>query len=390
MWIERKCQTTLLEISKTFPALVITGPRQVGKTTTLLRVFPRYSYISLDLPYNAAQAENNPEAFLSEHGDSLIIDEVQYAPSLFRYLKVSIDADRRPGRFMLTGSQHFPLMEGISDSLAGRCAVLNMYGLSAQEVEASPAPWDEAQFIWKGGMPDLHARPEMSPDYWHTSYLATYLERDVRNIINVGSLRDFDRFLRACALRIGQLLSLSDLARDVGVSVNTVKSWISVLETSGQIFLLEPYYRSLGKRLTKSPKLYFTDTGVASFLLGFETARDLLRSPLAGQFWENHVLLEMLKHWSGLGRRPRVWFWRTRSGEEVDLVIEQSGRVMAIECKSSEKPGSKDIKSLRSFLDRLQGQARGVVVCRTPKTYPLDEGLQAVPVTDLPKVIDSV
>lgn len=384
MWITRKYESTILKYTDQFPAIVLTGPRQVGKTSTLLRVFPGYDYVSLDLPYNAAQAEENPEKFLANHTSSnLIIDEVQYAPSLFRYLKSNIDQDRRPGRFLLTGSQHLQLMDTISESLAGRCGVLNMLGLSAEEVLQVSFTLDEENLIWKGGMPELHARDELTLKFWFTSYVATYLERDVRNILSVGNLRDFDRFLRACALRIGQLLSLSDLAKDVGITPNTAKSWISVLQTSGQIFLLEPYYQSLGKRLTKSPKLYFTDTGIAAFLLGFDSPVRLSQSPLFGQFWENFVVLECLKHTASQGRQPRMWFWRTRTGEEVDLIIEHSGKVTAIECKSTERPGEKDIKTLKLFADHMQKDVQSLVVCRTPKSYPLAGGVQAMPIKDL-------
>ncbi len=383
MWIARIYEETLQGLAQEFPVLVLTGPRQVGKTSTLLQVFPDYAYVSLDLPYNAAQAEENPEKFLNDHEEFLIVDEVQYAPSLFRYLKFAIDSDRRPGRFLLTGSQHFQLMNTISESLAGRCGVMNMLGLSRAELFAAHGSLNEDDFIWKGGMPELYARPEITPEYWYTSYVATYLERDVRNILNVGNLRDFDRFLRACALRIGQLLSLSDLARDVGISPNTVKNWMSVLETSGQIFLLEPFYRSLGKRLTKSPKLYFTDTGVAAFLLGLDSPAGLLQSPFAGQFWENYVLLEYLKQSRARAKQPRVWFWRTRSGEEVDLIIEHAGRVMAIECKQKERPGEKDIRGLKSFSRHMQGKVQGIVACRTPRAYPLAEDVEALPVRDI-------
>ncbi len=383
MWIRRNYEKTLQEMVAQFPSIILTGPRQVGKTSTLLRIFPEYTYVSFDLPYNAAKAEESPESFLDEQGDKLIIDEVQYAPSLFSYLKVRIDSDRRPGRFLLTGSQHFSLMDNISDSLAGRCGILNMLGLSAAELVASGMPWQEPDFIWKGGMPELYARPEITPEYWHTSYLATYLERDVRNILNVGNLRDFDRFLRACAMRIGQLLSLSDLAKDVGVSPNTIKSWLSVLQTSGQIFLLEPYYRSLGKRLTKSPKLYFTDTGIAAFLLGFETSDSLHRSHFAGQFWENYVVLEYLKNLRESGKQPRMWFWRTQSGEEVDLIIEKSGEVLAIESKFSEQPGEKEVRGLKRFIQQMKGKARGFVACRTPQSYPISSDIEAVPARSL-------
>ena len=247
MWIARNYDSTLKALFAQFPAVVVTGARQVGKTALVQHVFPDLNYVSLDLPAMAVQAEKNPEAFFREHGPPLIIDEIQYAPSLFRYLKTMIDADRKPGRFILTGSQIFPLMEGISESLAGRCGMLSVMNLSADELYSfkGEKAYKDNDPLFYGGYPELHARPELDRHFWYNAYLTTYLERDVRNILNVGSLRDFDRFLRAVAARTAQILSYSDLARDVGVAPNTAKKWISVLQASGQVILLEPYFRNV-------------------------------------------------------------------------------------------------------------------------------------------------
>jgi len=381
MWISRRYELTLRTMFRQFPAVVVTGPRQVGKTATVRRVFPEATYISLDLPSVAAQAERSPEAFLGKLKEPAILDEAQYAPSIFRYLKAIIDQDRRPGRFILTGSQNFLLMQGISESLAGRCGTLNMLNLSATELKESPAGFDEKSYLFKGGYPELYARPEIDPGFWYSSYLSTYLERDVRNILNVESLRDFDRFLRAAASRTGQILSYSDLARDVGVAPNTAKKWISVLETSGQVYLLEPYYRNIGKRLVKSPKLYLCDTGLATFLMGFESWEAAARHPAAGALWETHVVMQAVKHFHALGKTRPLWFWRTSQGEEVDLLIEQGGRFVAIECKYAESVGQGDLKGLKSLAKEYGRDAliSGYVASRTPRSYPVSDSVEAVP-----------
>lgn len=383
MWISRTYEEALKAMFAQFPAVAVTGARQVGKTALVRHVFPELGYVSLDFPAVAAQAEQNPDGFFREHGLPLIIDEVQYAPSLFRYLKAIIDADRKPGRLLLTGSQIFPLMEGISESLAGRCGALSVMNLSAAEMRSfqGEGNFNDAAFLFKGGYPELHARPELDPYYWYGAYLTTYLERDVRNIVNVGSLRDFDRFLRAIAARTGQILSYSDLARDVGVAPNTAKKWISVLQASGQVFLLEPYFRNIGKRLVKSPKLYLCDTGLAAFLMGFESWQAVERHPAVGALWETHIVMEVVKTFAARGRSIPLWFWRTAGGEEVDLIIERDGRFTAIECKYAEVANDSCMKGLRAFAgdygrDSLQA---GYIACRTTRPYPLADGITAIP-----------
>ncbi len=381
MWIKRSYEATLSNLFDQFPSVVVTGPRQVGKTSLVRRVFPKLDYVSLDLPALAEQAEKSPETFLSSRKQPMIIDEIQYAPSLPRHLKIAIDKDKRPGRFILTGSQNFSLMQGISESLAGRCGILNMLNLSAAEVREAFDGFDEHAYILKGGFPELYERPDLDPQYWYASYLSTYLERDVRNILNVGSLRDFDRFLRAVAVRTAQILSYSELARDVGISPNTAKQWISVLQASGQVFLLEPYHRNLGKRLVKSPKIYMSDTGLALFLMGFETWEGVGRHPVAGAIWETHVTMQVVRHFHGSGKRVPLWFWRTVHGAEVDLLVERGGRFVAIESKFAEKPDQVSLKGILA-LKKFYGKDffdKGLVACRTLHTFPLGEGVNAVP-----------
>jgi hypothetical protein len=392
MWIKRKYEPTLKALAAQFPAVVITGARQAGKTALVRHVFPDYNYVSLDLPASAEQAEKSPDAFLNAHAPPLVIDEVQYAPALFRHLKATIDAYREPGRFILTGSQNFSLMQGISESLAGRCGVLRMMPLSAEELADSSIPFEEKEYLFKGGWPELHARSDLDPHFWYASYLSTYLERDVRNILNVGSLRDFDRFLRSAAIRTGQMLSYSDLARDVGIAPNTAKQWISVLQASGQIFLLEPYYRNLGKRLVKSPKIYLTDTGLAAFLMGFDSWEAVERSPMVGALWETHVVMEVVKHFASRGRSVPLWYWRTAYGAEVDLLIEQGGRFIGVEAKFAENPGPADLKGFQALEDFYGKDSliSGWLACRTPHDYPMTSGITAIPAARLAYFIATV
>lgn len=381
MWIVRKYESTLKRLVGQFPVVVLTGARQVGKTSLVRKTLPEYRYVSLDLPAQAELAEKNPEQFLREQGEPLIIDEIQYAPALFRQLKIVVDRDKRSGRFVLTGSQNFLLMQSVTESLAGRCAVLRMHNLSVAEVREALPDLDPEALLFQGGFPELYARPELEAPFWYAAYLSTYLERDVRNLLNVGNLRDFDRFLRAVAIRTGQLLSYSDLARDVGIAPNTAKQWISVLQASDQIFLLEPYHRNLGKRLIKSPKLYMCDTGLAAFLMGFADWAAVTRHPVVGPLWETHLVMQVVKHFSAAGRNVPLWFWRTVQGEEVDLLLEEGGRFTALEVKFSERPGPADLKGFTA-LERMYGAEsllKGLVGCRAAGHYPLSDKVEAIP-----------
>jgi predicted AAA+ superfamily ATPase len=252
--------------------------------------------------------------------------------------------------------------------------VLSLPTLSLAEVDANATPEKMDLFCWRGGFPELWRRPDLDREMWLGSYLSTYLERDVRNILNIGSLRDFDRFLRAAALRAGQLLSLSELARDVGVASNTAKSWISILETSRQIFLLEPYHSNAGKRLIKTPKLYFSDPGMLTYLLGFTDWDAVIQNAAWGAVWENLVISEVHKHFLNTGKRPTCWFWRTVQGEEVDLLVEVGPRqFLAIECKTTSQIDSRSLKGFTALEKSYGVEAvkKAAVVCRTEERYPL-------------------
>ena len=374
--INRNSKSIIQKALAEFPAVVLTGARQVGKSTLARHLWPGATYVTLDLPSVAALAERDPEVFWQLHPAPLIVDEVQYAPALLRHLKVRLDQDRRPGQYLLTGSQGFGLMEGVAESLAGRVAVLELGTLSGMELGLGRGMEGWHDYLWRGGYPELASQPERDRELWFQSYVATYLERDVRSALRVNSLLDFDRFLRAAALRVGQLLSYADLARDLGVAPNTVRSWLSVLQASGLVYLLEPYHRQRRKRLSKAPKLYWRDTGLLTFLLGFRTFEDLRRHALWGAVWENLVVAEVVKlNQQQLRPRP-LWAWRTVHGQEVDLLVELGpDAFLALECKASEQPGSEALQGLRGLQDDADGtlQLTPRVVCPTRESYPLGQ-----------------
>lgn len=382
--IPRALQHSLASAWAQFPVVVLTGARQVGKTTLAREFLPKAGYVTLDIPAQGERARLNPAELLANQPQPLILDEVQYAPNLFRELKIRVDLERTSGRYLLTGSQSFELMAGISESLAGRAAILTLPGLTLREVPGTADLDLTDRFLWRGAYPQLWQQPNLDRELWLGSYVATYLERDVRNVLAVGSLRDFDRFLRACALRAGQILSYSELARDVGIAPNTARSWISVLEASQQIFLLEPYHRARTKRLVKSPKLYFYDTGMLTYLMGFLQSSELPRHALWGAVWENLVVSEVRKSFLVRGLRPPLWFWRTSSGDEIDVLIELAPeRFIAIECKTAAQVDQSVIRGLKPLRHEYGERAvdKAFVVCRTDRAYPLANGavIEAVP-----------
>jgi len=323
---------------------LLTGPRQTGKTSLLQRTFPDYDYVSLDLPRDAEQAEEDGRAFLARFGEPLIVDEVQYAPELLRYLKAAVDAARgKHGRFVLTGSQKFALMQGVSESLAGRISLIELHSLSLSELEAGLGETAEGGRLWQwvlqGGYPEIYAEG-LAADRFYADYVATYLERDVRQALNVRNLRDFDRFLRMCALRSGQLLNMHALARDLGLATTTVKSWLSVLEASGVVSLLSPYFGNVGKRLVKTPKLYFMDTGLQCFLIGIRSVAEIERSSLRGTLFETLAYGQIRRHFASRGGTREIFFYRDHHGTEVDFVIPEAERLHLLEAKASTSPSA--------------------------------------------------
>lgn len=385
MWISRAIEERLHRSARTRPIVVLTGARQTGKTSTFRHLFPDYSFVSLDLPTEAEQAEKEPERFLQRNPPPVIIDEVQYAPGLFRHLKAAVDSHRtRNGQFLLTGSQKFTLMKNVSESLAGRADIVELETLSFAEIrQALPKTKLEAAIV-RGGFPELYANQDIDSIAFYNSYLATYLERDVRSLANVGSLRDFERFLRACALRSGNLLNKADLARDVGISPSTANQWLSMLEASGQAVLLEPWFSNKTKSIVKSPKLYLADAGLLCALLNIRSEEALRQSPSAGAVWETFVFAQLRDRERRAGRTGSLFFWRDRT-REVDFVIDVGGRLQLFEAKWTELPDPGDAVNL-DFVRNAIGKSHftaGGVVSRTPNSFPLANGFRALPVTEL-------
>ena len=385
MWISRAVEPRLQRSAKTRPVVVLTGARQTGKTSTFLRLFPNYAFVSLDLPTEAEQAEKEPGRFLQRHPPPVIIDEVQYAPGLFRHLKVAVDANRtHNGQFLLTGSQKFTLMKNVSESLAGRADIMELETLSFAEIREVLPKTGLVTAIVRGGFPELYANPDIDSVAFYNSYLATYLERDVRALTNVGSLRDFERFLRACALRSANLLNKADLARDVGIAPSTANQWLSMLEASGQVVLLEPWFSNRTKSIVKSPKLYLADTGLLCALLNIRSEEALKQSPAVGAVWETFIFAQLRDRERRAGRTGNLFFWRDRT-REVDFVVDIGGRLELFEAKWTELPDIGDTVNL-DFVRNVVGKshvAAGAVVSRTPNSFPFSNGFRALPGTEL-------
>jgi predicted AAA+ superfamily ATPase len=363
----------------------LTGARQTGKTSTLRRLFPEHGFVSLDLPTEAEQAEKEPDAFLRRHPAPAIIDEVHYAPGLLRHLKVAVDSERnRHGQYLLTGSQKFTLMKGVSESLAGRADIIELGTLSLEEILSAVPETRQESAIVRGGFPELQANPEIDTVAFYNSYMATYLERDVRSLLNVGSLRDFERFLRACALRSANLLNKADLARDVGIAPSTANQWLSVLEASGQIVLLEPWFSNRTKSLVKSPKLYLADSGVLCALLNVRTEEALAGSPSAGAIWETFVFAQLRHRERRAGHVGSLFFWRDRT-REVNFVVDAGGSLELFEAKWTELPAREDAVNL-NFVRNSMGESRvknASIICRAPNSYRMSDRFRVLPLTGL-------
>ncbi len=353
--VNREIHPLLLKLAEGYPALAITGPRQAGKTTLARMAFPKKAYVSLENPDTRELATQDPRGFLAKYADGAILDEVQNCPALFSYLQELLDSSKEPGRFILTGSQQFGLIEGITQSLAGRIAMVQLLPFTHHEAYAShAAELDET--LWRGGYPPVHDR-KLDPLHWYANYIQTYLERDVRRMVNVKDLTTFQRFVRLCAGRVGQLLNLSQLGAEAGITHNTANAWLSILEASYIAFRLQPHHRNFNKRLIKTPKLYFHDTGLAAWLLSIREAGQLETHPQRGALFENWVVSEMLKARFNVGLPANLYFWQDRAGHEVDVLIEAATELIPVEIKSGQTLNTDFFKGIDSWLT-LAGPAR--------------------------------
>jgi len=349
--IPRIAQGTLLRLAKGFPILAISGPRQTGKTTLARATFPDKPYLSLEDPDLRLLAEEDPRGLLARYAKGAVLDEVQRVPALLSYLQTLVDADMTPGAFILTGSHQLDLNASLTQSLAGRVGILHLLPFSLGELQAAQRPIGNLDsLLWRGLYPPLHDR-DVSPGDWYSAYVTTFLERDLRQVLAIQNLAAFQRFIRMCAARIGQLLNLSSLAADCGITYHTAGAWLSVLEASHLVFLLRPHHRNFNKRLVKTPKLYFNDTGLAAWLLGIREESQMAFHSSRGALFENFVIMECLKARTFQGQPPDLYFWRDSAGLEVDLLRLAGDDLHPVEIKSGQTLA-------KDFFDGLRRWAR--------------------------------
>ncbi|MGI6594647.1 MAG: ATP-binding protein [Christensenellales bacterium] len=385
-YITRHLEEVIIKLSDSFPAILLTGPRQTGKTTMLRMLAEKENsgrrYVSLDDLTARELAKNDPALFLDIHKPPILIDEVQYAPELFTYIKIHIDTYLNPGDFWMTGSQIFSLMRGVQESLAGRVAILSMSPLSQREIAKKPSsifdikldslvdtssnlqPLDTLEIynnIWNGSMPGLISGLYADRDIYYSSYLATYIARDVKDISSAVDALKFNRFITAVAARTSQLLNFQAIANDAEITVQTAKEWMNILETLGIIFLLHPYSNNVLKRTIKTPKVYFYDTGLVCYLTKWSSPEVALNGAMSGALFENYAVSEIVKGYQNIGKVPNLYFYRDRDGKEVDIILEKDGKLHPIEIKKSVNP---DIRITRTF--------------QTLNKYPLEIGTGAV------------
>lgn len=403
-YITRTLQKKVLELSEEYAAILITGPRQVGKTTMLQELMkegaPR-EYVSLDDLTELSLAKRDPSLFFQIHKPPVLIDEVQYAPELFRAIKMMIDRDHRPGDFWLTGSQLFRLMEGVQESLAGRMALLNLFSLSQAEIDGLPQPPFKVSLesllqrkekvparsapevfeeIWKGSMPALRSGALSDPDTFYSGYVSTYLSRDVRDLSSTIDSLKFLNFLTAVAARDSQLVNYKAIADEADINQATVKNWLHILETLGLIFYLHPYSNNTLKRLIKTPKLYFYDTGLVSYLTRWTSPEVLMAGAMNGALFENYVVSEIMKSYLHNGKRPFIYYYRDKDSREIDLVLEENGTLYPIEIKKTAHPEKKMTSSF-SVLDRTNlKRGTGAILCMAENLTALDRDTLVIPV----------
>jgi hypothetical protein len=403
MYYNRTIEPFLNQIDKQFPSLLICGPRQVGKTTVLQHISqPGRTYLTLDDPLLASLAQTEPALFLERFKAPLLIDEIQYAPELLPYIKIQIDRTQEKNAFWLTGSQQFHLMKGVSESLAGRVAIVNLLGLSLKEQQnkadiavpflpidsqlkfrasnSIPLSLSEVyQIIWRGSFPAVSVAA-IDRDTFYGSYVQTYLQRDIRDLANVDDIHVFFKFLRATAARTGQLINMSDIARDAGISPMTARHWLSVLEASGIIFLLEPYSNNLTTRLIKSPKLYFLDTGLCAYLTEWSSPETLEAGAMSGAILETFIFTEILKSYWHNGKKAPLYFYRDKDGKEIDLLIVQDDIIYPLEFKKTANPHLNNVQSFNILKKFNKTLGPGGVICLIPQWIPLSQTVSAIPV----------
>ncbi len=399
----RTIAANITDSAETFPAVLVTGPRQVGKSTILKTMYPDIRNVSLDRSSVKAAATEDPGGFLQIQGTPLVLDEIQKIPELFEELKAEIDEDRHNGMYFLTVSQSFRLMKHVSESLSGRINIVTMLGLSTREIyqdtnnepfspklsflmKRNPAFSLKHDALWtrihRGSFPELWANPAMNWEKFYDSYVQTYLDRDVRDLTQVGDLDTFRRFMVSAAARTGQLVNYADIAKDVGVDQTTVKRWMSILEASHLIELVQPFSINVTKRIVKTPKLYFTDTGLVCYLTRWTSPDSLANGAMAGALFETYVFGEIIKSFINCGKNSSIYFFRNSNGAEVDFLLYENNTIYPIEVKKRSNPDKKDIKHFSTMAASFEGiqLGEGCVICTTPELLPIEKNVKAVPV----------
>lgn len=400
MYITRSLENTILEMSSAFPVILVSGPRQVGKTTMLRRLAENNrKYVTLDNPIIRSLAISDPELFIQRYAPPVLIDEIQYAPELLPFIKIYVDEYKNKGDFWLTGSQMFHLMKNVSESLAGRVGIVNMLGLSYSEIISRiNQPFSTTleslmsreliaenvlsvyERIFKGSMPSIYETPQDVENYY-ASYVNTYLQRDIKDLTQVADELAFMRFMQACAARTSQMVNYSELAKDVGISAPTAKQWLSVLVSSGIVTLIEPYFNNALKRIVKSPNMYFLDTGLCAYLTRWTNSESLEISAMSGAFFETYVVSEIIKSYYNSGKRPPVFYYRDSDQVEIDLIIEQNQTLYPIEIKKSAQPKPNSIRHFKVLEKTGRQIGMGAVICLCSDIIPIDRNNNFVPVS---------
>ena len=397
---KRESVDFIKNVSDTFKVLLITGPRQVGKTTLLLSLKPNnMNYVTLDDVNLRRQAQEDPKMFLEEHPWPLLIDEAQYAPELFSYMKIIVDKEQKNGMYWLTGSQQFHLMKNASDSLAGRVGIINLNSFTYSEIiqnenkklfdpiDIRKSPKidvnDLYKIIYKGGMPELYNNKNISQEIFFQGYIDTYISRDVKSLTEIGNEMAFKKFIVSVASRTGEQLNYSSLANDSGISVPTAIKWLSILVPSGIVYLLEPYMSSQLKRITHIPKIIFMDTGLACYLAGWNSARDLQLSSSAGHYLESYIISEIVKSYNARGIRPNISYYRDKDGKEIDLIFYKNNKLYPFEIKKTASPNSDMIKNFKELQKTKKEIGTGGIICFYDELMHLDKNNYIIPVSSV-------
>ena len=387
--IKRKIESVLKKLSKQYPVITITGPRQSGKTTLCKNAFPDYRYVNLEAIDTRQFAKDDPRGFLEQYNNHIIFDEIQRAPELLSYLQVIIDEKKEPGQFIITGSQQFEIMSNITQTLAGRTALLKLLPFSISEIQGSYNLDSIDKLILTGFYPRIYDL-SLNPTQALGDYLITYVERDLRQLAAIKDLSLFEKFLKLCAGRVGQILNLQSLANDVGISHTTVRSWISLLEASYIVFLLKPWHGNVSKRLIKSPKLYFYDVGLASYLLGLENEKQVSRDPLRGNLFENLVLMEILKYRFNRGKRSNLYFYRDSKGNEVDIIYEIGRELFPIEVKAGATVTNEYFKGIKKFFKIYNHTPWGGAVVYSGKEPQLRADIKVITIWEIEEMLKNL